>query len=162
MGDVSHRRVLRELKVLHDGTRGHHTAMQVVDTESLQRLRTEMLQQFLTRRLFGEHPVVEFEHTILRAEITLEVVLSLTTVEHLLRLEVAEEFLYMVVGAFTRKELTRGDIEERHTTGRFPKVNSSKEVVLLVVQHVVAHCHTWRNEFRHTTLDERLREFRVL
>ena len=56
---------------------------------------------------------------------TLEVSLSVPFEKHLLRLEISQEFLYVVVGALTCQELTRGDIQEGHTTGRFPEVDGS-------------------------------------
>ena len=62
----------------------------MVNAKALQRLGSEVLQQFLAGGLFGERPLFEFENTILCAEITLEVGLSFTAVEHLFRLEIAE------------------------------------------------------------------------
>ena len=66
-----------------------------------------MLKQLLMRRLFRKYPVVEFKGDKTVAKIALEVVLAATVIEHLLGLEVANEFLYIVVGSLARQKLTR-------------------------------------------------------
>ena len=81
-------RVLGLLQVVQDGTRGNHTVVQMVHSKALQVLHAEMLQQLGPCRLVGEHPVVEFEHTVTGAEHALEVVAPLAVVEHLLGLEI--------------------------------------------------------------------------
>ena len=81
--------------------------------------------------------------------------------EHLLWREVAKQFLYVVSCSFTSKELTRRDIKEGHTKTRLAKVDSRKEVVLLVVKHIVAHGHTWSYQFCYATLNKFFGEFGV-
>ena len=40
-------------------------------------------------------------------------------------------------------------------------MDSTKEIVLLVVQHIIAQRHAWRHQFRDTTFHELLCELRV-
>ena len=47
----------------------------------------------------------------------LKILLAGTVYQHLLRLQVAQHLLHIVVGALARQELTRRDIEEADTAG---------------------------------------------
>ena len=67
-------------------------------------------------RLLGKHPVIEFKSNEAIAKVTFEIVLTTPVVEHLLGLEVANQFFYVVVGALARQELTRRDIKEGNAT----------------------------------------------
>ena len=157
-------RVLCQLKVLHNGTSRHDSAVQMVHAEALQRLCAEVLLQFLARRLLGEHPVVEFERRRTRAGVSkeaVELLLALATIQNLFRLETTQELLDVVVGTLTREELACRDVEESHAAGSLAKVDGRQEVVLLVGQHIVAHGHAGRDQLGDTTLDERLGELRV-
>ena len=135
--------------------------MQMIYAESLQVLHLEMLQQFLFGRLVGKHPVVQLKGKELRSEIAFKVVLTRSVKQYLLRLEVAQQLLHIVVSALTSQELTRGNIQESHTTSRFPEVNGRQEVILLVVQYVIAHGHTRSNQFCDSPLHQFLGEFRI-
>ena len=145
--DMADVRVLGEFQILHDGSRGYDAVFQVVYTESLERLRAEMLQEFLPRTLVGEHPVVKLKGAETRTEITLEVLFAGPVVEHLLGLEVAQQFLHIVVGALPGEKLARGDVQKAHAAGPLAEVYSRQEVVLLVVEHIVAHGHARRHQF---------------
>ena len=140
--------VLGELKVLHDGSRGHNAVVQMVDTETFQRLCAEMLQKFLARRLLRENPVVELKSTELCTEKTFEIGFAGPVVEHLLRLEVANELLDVVVCALTGKEFSGGNIEEADAARTLSEVHSGQKVVLLVVKDVVAHGNTGCDKLR--------------
>ena len=111
--------------------------------------------------LLSKHPVVEFEGDQTGSEIAFKVLAALTIVEHLLRLEVADEFLHIVVGSLARQELARRDIEESHTTGSLAKLDGTEEVVLLVIEHGILHSHTWRHQFRDASLHQLLRQLRI-
>ena len=153
--------VLSEFEILQDGSRGHHAILQVVDTKSFQRLGLEMAQQFLTGCHGGEHPIVEFEHTVFCTKIALKIGFSGTVVEHLLGLEITNEFFHIVVGSLTSKKLTRGNIEKSHATRTFSKMYGSQKVVLLVVEHIVAHGHTRGHQFGNAALHQGFGEFGV-
>ena len=106
-GDVSYLRMLRDFKVLQNGSAGNDAVVQMLHAEAFQVFHGEMAQQFLAGRLLGEHPVVEFEGEDFVAEILLEILLPCAVVEHFLRLEAAQQFFHIVVGALARQELAR-------------------------------------------------------
>ena len=106
-----------------------------------------MLKQLGASRLFGEHPVVQFKDTILRSEIFLEVIFPTTVIKHLFWLKIANQLLHIVVCAFASEEFTRRNVEECHATSRLPEMHGGEEVVFLVVEHIVAHCHTRCHQF---------------
>ena len=144
--------VLCKLEILHDGTGSHYSVVEMIHAETFQRLCAEVLEEFLSRRLLGEDPVVELKGTELSAEIALKVGLAGTVEKHLLWLKVAKKLLHIVVGALTGKELSGGDVQETDATRAFSKVDGGKEIVLLVVEHIVAHGHSRRDEFRYAAL----------
>ena len=154
--------MLRYFKVLQHGSACHDSAFQVVDAESLEILHAEVFQQFLACRLLVENPFIEFEHTMLRAEETLEVGFFPAFKQYFFRLKVGYQFLYIVVGSLRGEEFSGGNVEECHSAGTFAEVDGGEEVVLLVVQYVVRHCHSRRDEFCYAPLHEFLRELRVL
>ena len=145
-------RMLGNLQILHDGTAGDDTILEMLHTEAFQRLGLEVSQEFLHRSLLGENPIIEFEGTVFGTEVFLKIILSGTVVEHLFRHEVAHQFLYIIIGSLAGEELTGRNIEEANAAGSLTEVDGSQEIVLLVVEHVVAHCHTWSNEFGNATL----------
>ena len=99
-------RMLGNLQILHDGTAGDDTILEMFHTEAFQRLGLEVSQEFLHRRLLGENPVVEFEGAVFGTEVFLEIILSGTVVEHLFRHEVTHQFLYIIIGSLAGEEFT--------------------------------------------------------
>ena len=81
--------------------------------------------------------------------------------QNLLGCEVGEQFFYIVVRALPHEELARRDIQEGYATGPFTEVDSREEVVLLIVKHIVAHCHTGCDQFRDAPFHQFLRELRI-
>ena len=160
--DVSNLCVLRHLQILQYGSCRRHAEVQMVYAEALQRCGAKVGEQFLSRALLGEHPVVELEDTPLGAETLLKLALQLSVVQHFLRLYAAQKFLYVVERALTREELARRDVEERHAARRLSHAHRCQKVVLLIVEHGVVHRHARRNQLRNATLHECLRELRVL
>ncbi len=67
----------------------------------------------------------------------------------------------MVGRALGYEIFTGGYVQKRYAPRSLAKVNSCKEIVLLVLQHVVAHGNAGRNKFGNAALDECLGEFRV-
>ena len=94
------------LQILQDGACCNNAVMQVVNAESLEVLRAEMLQELLARCLVGKHPVVHFERAEPCAEVAFKVLFLRTVEEYFLGLEVAQQLLDVIKGAFTRQELT--------------------------------------------------------
>ena len=133
----------------------------MIHAETFQRLHFEMRREFLQGGLLSKHPVVQDVGEILVAKRALEQLTLATFVEYFFRLEVGQEFFYVVVGSLSGEKLTRGDVEEGHAARSLSKVHSGQEVIFLVVQHVVAHRHAWRDEFRDAALDEFLCQLRV-
>ena len=131
------------------------------NAETLKRLRSEMLKQLLSRTLLRKHPVVELESTPAIAEMLLKLRLHLPVVQHLLRLERCKQLLHIVESALASEKFSGRDVEKSHATLGLCHEHGSKEVVLLIVEHVVAHSHSGRDKFRNATLHERLCEFRV-
>ena len=78
-------RVLCHLKILKNGTTGDDTALEMVDTESLEILNSEMLQKFLFGRLFGIYPVVELESEELTAEVLFKLLFAVELKDYLFR-----------------------------------------------------------------------------
>ena len=87
--------------------------------------------------------------------------LHLSVVQHLLRLERCKQLLNIVESALTGEKFSGRYVEKSHATLSLCHEHGSKEVVLLIVEHVVAHSHSGRDKFRNATLHERLCEFRV-
>ena len=67
------------------------------------------------------------------AKIAFKVFLMCAFVKHFLGRKAAKKLLNIVERALPRDEFARRDVEKRHPTSRFSKVNGSQEVVLLVV-----------------------------
>ena len=102
--------------------------------------------------LFCKHPVVHLKDTVFRTEELLKVFLACAVIEYLLWREVSQELLDVVVCAFTGEKLTCGDVEQAQSAGCFTEVYGSEEVVFLVVEYVIAHGNTRRNQFGDATL----------
>ena len=161
MGNVGYLRMQRLFQVLQNGTAGYDAVLQVLHAKAFQRLHVKVLQQLLVCRLVSKHPVIEFERAVAGTKQALEVLLARAVVEHLLGLYVGEQLLYVVVGAFACEELTRRDVEERDATGSFSEVYGRQKVVLLIVQHGVAHGNTGRHQLRNAALDQFLGQLGV-
>ena len=144
--------MLSNLKILHDGTAGDNTILQVFHAKALQRLGLEMPQQFLASCLFCKHPVVQFESTVFDTESLLKLRLHGAVIKHLFRLKICHQFLHIIGSSLSCQELSCRDIEESHTAGRLSEVHGSKKVVFLVVQHIIAHGHTRCHQFGNATL----------
>ena len=72
------------VEIDEDGTTGHDTRLQMVDTKALETLHAEVFQQFLLSRLLSKHPVVEFEGEISVAEETFKLTFLVAVKEHFL------------------------------------------------------------------------------
>ena len=162
MGDVADVGVLRLLQIVEDGAGSDDSAAQVLHTEALEALHIEVLQQLLHRALLGKHPVVHLEGDVARAEIAFKVLAAVALVEHLLRLEIAQQLLHVVVGSLANEVFARRDVEEGNATGSLAEVHGTEEVVLLVVQHVVREGHAGGHQLGDAALHKLLRQFRVL
>ena len=155
--DASERRyvadvcVLGQFQVLHNSPSSYHSVVQMVYTETLQILCSEVFQQFLACRKVGKYPVFHFIHTQACTEMAFKVRLSGTVVQHFLWRKVANELFNIVERALTSEKFACRNVEKAHTTRTFAEVNGSQEVVFLVVQHVVAHSNTRRNKFRYAS-----------
>ena len=68
----------------------------------------------------------------------------------------------MVGRTFGYKVFTGGYVQKRYAPRSLAKVYGSKEVVLLVLQHIVAHGNTGRNQFGNAAFDESLGKLGVL
>ncbi len=153
--------MLRDFKVLQNGAACHNTVFQMFHAKAFQVLHTEMLQQFLSCCLLVEHPFVEFKHAMLCAEETLEISFLSSFKQYFLWLEVGYQLLYVVVRSLGGKKLSRRYIQECHSACPLAEMHGGKEVVLLVVEHVVGHCHTRRYEFCNAALHKFLCQLRV-
>ena len=87
--------------------------------------------------------------------------LHLSVVQHLLGLERCQQFLHIVESTLASEKFACRDVEKSHATLSLCHEHGSKEVVLLIVEHVVAHSHSGRDKFRNAALHERLGELRV-
>ena len=160
--DVAYLCVLCLFQILQNGTSSHHAAVKMIHTKALQRLHLEVLQQLLHGKLLGEDPLVHLERDVAHTEVALEVLTVVAVVEHLLRLYAGHQLLHIVVGAFARQVFAGRDIEESHAAGRLTEMHRTEEVVLLVVQHIVAHSHTGSHQFGDAALHQFLSEFWIL
>ena len=160
--DMPYLRVLCLLQILQDGPRSNHAALQMIYAKALQVLYAEVLQQLLTRCLVSIYPVVELEGKEAVAKLLFEVLLTTPFEEHFLGLKVTQKLLHIVSCTLACQELASRDIEEGHTKGRFAEMHAGQEVVLLVIQHVIRHSHTWRHQLRDASLHQFLRQFWVL
>ena len=154
-------RVLCHLKVLQYCSACRDAVVHIVHAEAFQVFNLEVAQQFLSCGLFCEHPVFHFKSEKLRTESTFEIILAPTFIQNLFRLEVSEQFLYIVRCSLSGEKFSRRDVEECHTATAFAEMYRCKEVVFLVIQHVITHCHARRDEFCNASFDKFLCEFRV-
>ena len=72
----------------------------MLNAKSLQRLHAEVLQQLLMSRLLSIHPVIELKSEKAIAKVALKVMTAPPFEKHLLGLEVGQQLLHIVVGAF--------------------------------------------------------------
>ena len=87
--------------------------------------------------------------------------LHLAVVQHLLRLEGCKKLLYIIKCTFASKEFSGRDVEESHATHSLRHKDRSKEVVLLIIKHIVAHSHARSYKLGNATLYESLCKLRV-
>ena len=133
----------------------------MVHTVTLQVLHLKVRQEFVHGGLLGEDPVFEFESKEARSEVAFKHRFASTLKQHLLRREVSKELVNIVGRSLCRKELACRYVEKRHSARRLAEMHSRKEVIFLVVKHVVAHRHTRCDKFGDTSLHEFLRQFRI-
>ena len=162
VGDVSQLGVLGNVQVVQDGTAGDDGIVHARDAEAFQVLGLEMLEQTVVGRLDGEYPVLEVEGQVARREGGGKALAVAALDEHLLGREVDKQFVHILLVALGGEELTRADVEERHTDEFLAKVHRCQEVVLLAVEHRAAHDHTGRHQFGDAALHEFLGQFGVL
>ena len=148
-------------EVVEDGSGSYKTALQVVHSETLHVLHSEMLQQFLFRGFIGKNPVFQFVSVILRTEITLKYILLSTLIEHLFRREVGKEFFDIISSTLGSKELTRRDIEECSSASTFAEISGSKEVILFRIEYVIVESHTRGDQFGNTSFHQFLGKFGI-
>ena len=116
-----------------------------------------MFKQLLARRLFGKHPIIQFEYNVFVAKIAFKVLLVVAFVQHFLGCKAAQKLFYIVERALSGDEFARRNVEKSHAASCFSKVNGGQEVVFLIVKYVVAHCYSWRNQFGYAAFHERFR-----
>src|SRR5665647_442778 len=63
--------------------------------------------------------------------------------------------------SFRYIELTRRDIEQCQSYCLFINMHCSKEVILLIIQHIVGERNTWRDQLGYPPFDNLLCQFRV-
>ena len=161
-GDVACLVMLGEVQIVEDGAGGRDAAREVVDAESLERLRTELLAQFLAVDLLREDPLVEAVGVEPRPEAPREAIVHTSLINNLFRLKIRDQLVNVGVRPLGNVEFARRDVEERHAGRLATEVDRRDEVVLLVGQDVVAENDARRHQFDHAALDQPLDEFRIL
>ena len=159
---MSYLSVLCLLEILQNGTCSDNTRLQMIYTKAFQVLYVKVLQQFLLTCLIGKHPIIQLERKVFSTKVALKILFAITVVKHLFGRKVAQQFLYIIGSSLTCQKLTCRDIKKSHTKTRLTKMDSRQEVVLLVIQHVIAHGHTWCNQLGNATLNKLFCEFGVL
>ena len=134
----------------------------MVDTKAFQVLHIEVAKEFLLRCLISKHPVIKLEGKEFCTKVAFKILFTTSIVEYLLGREITQKFLHVISCTLTCQELTRRDIKEGHTKAGLAKMDSCQEVILLVIQHIIAHGHTWGHKFRNTSLYKLLSEFWIL
>ena len=160
-GDVPYLSMLRLFEILQDSPTGNDAILKVFHTKAFQIFYVEMLQQFLFGCLVCKHPVIELESKEFIAENPLEILLPRPIIKHLLGREVCQKFFYVIVSSFASQKFACRDIEECYTTSHSAEMNCCKEVVLLIVQHIIRHGNTRRHQFGDAAFYELLRQFRI-
>ena len=89
-GDVPDILVLRKLKIIEYGTSRSDACSEMVDAESLERLRAELLAELFTVQLLGKDPVVEPVGVISRPELLLEAVIITSLMDNLFRCKIRQ------------------------------------------------------------------------
>ena len=77
-------------------------------------------------------------------------------------LEVAQQFVDVIVVAFGRKELSRRNVEECDSARPvFPEMHAGQKVVFFVVEDIIVDRNAGRDQLGDTSFDQFLGEFRV-
>ncbi len=128
----------------------------MVDAETFERLRAELLAELVAVDLLGEDPLVETVGVVFRAEGLAEPLLLAALVDDLFRCEVGDEFVDVRVVALGGVKLARRDVEEGYAGGLAAEVDGCKIGVLLIRQEVFSHYHAGCDKLDYATLDEPL------
>ena len=150
-----------DTKIVQYCTGRHHSAAEVRNAESLKVLGLEMLCKLLVREFIGESPVIKLKGEILAAETLLKTVSQATFEKDLFRTEIYQELFNIVECTFGNKEFARRYIQKRYSAHRLAEMHSSKEVVLLVVEHIVVYGNTRSDKLGNASLYKFLCKFRV-
>ena len=153
--------MLSHIQILQDCSRGNDTILQMFHTESLQILRFEVLQQLFASGSFRKDPVVQFKGKELTSEVAFEHASFAPFEQDFFRTEIVEQFVDVVKRTFCCHEFAGGYVEESHTTGCLPEVNSCQEVIFFIRQDIVIDCNTGSYQFRDTPLHQFLGCLRV-
>lgn len=160
-------RVFGYVEIVEDCTGSNHGERHAPDAESFERRSLELLEQPLVGTLVGKYPVVELRGQIATGEEFLQPPLVAALHQHLLRSEIAKQFVDIFHRPLGGKEFTGGDVEEGHAGGAACRgvareVYGCHEVVLLVVEHIVGQRHSGCHQLGDAAFHECLRGLRIL
>ena len=153
--------VLGYLQILQYGTCCHLSVLYLFHTKTFHIPHLEVMVEFLCGCLLCKYPVIHLIEAQTIAKHLFGLQFRTPENKHLLRHEVGDEFFDIFVVALINKKLTSRDIEQRKSYSCLAVVYGAKEVVLLVVEHIVLHSHTRCNQFGDTSLHQFLGQFRV-
>ena len=139
----------------------HYALREIIDTETFQGDRVEMLVKNLVGIVVSENPIVENGQVIFRAEQVNEVLTFVALHQHLGRIEALQQLVNVFVVALRQEKLTSRDIQKRHTRDLLFEMHGSQEIVLLLFKNVVIVCDSWRNQLHYPTLHQFLGQFGV-
>ena len=150
--DVPDLIMLGHVKVLQDSSRRDDAVLQVLYAEALQVLGLKMLQELFACRSLGKHPVIQLEGKELVSEVPFEHRFLAPLEKHFLRSEIIQKLINVIKRPLGGQKLAGGYIEESDAACGFPEMDSGKEIVLFIRQHIIADSHARRHQLGNAPL----------
>ena len=154
--------MLGYIQVVQYARCGYHTVRHARDTETLEIGSLKLLAQPLLGSSGVEHPVVQFESKIFRAEQPLKLLSFAAHEQHLFRCELGEQCGYIIRCTLRHQILTGGQIEQRYAYGCFGKMQAAEPVVLFLSEASIVVTGTGCHQLCHAALYQSFGQFGIL
>ena len=154
--------VLGLLQILHDHSCRHHSAVQVVHTESLQILHGKVFVESLAGGTLGECPVVHLIGDVTCPEYSGKHSSLASLKEYFLGGKVFHELVDALCRSLGKEKFSRTDVQERKSAAGLPEMHCCQEIVLAAVEHILCQSHTGSDQLCDASLHQSLGELGVL
>lgn len=121
----------------------------------------EMFEQAFSGIGFVEDPALHSIGIEAVAELLFECFLVAALEDHFSRLEGLQEFVDILLVAFSHKEFAGGDIQEGNTTLVFGVVDTGQEIIAVMLQHFIVSGDTRRYQFSYAAFHDAFGKFGI-